>query len=74
MAIDLPDNCKVDGVAKKYQDVIRQSPRVSGLPVWRVLYHYDEKVLNDLNQQDPIQLSYLLLHEFFVELYKKCGF
>lgn len=64
LQVDLPENCKVNGNAQKYQAVIRQSPKTSGLPVWKTLYNYNENIVQELETQDPVQLSYLILHEF----------
>ena len=64
LLVDMPENCKIDGKPKKFQTVIRQSSRVSGFPVWKVQYHFDQSMILKLQQQDAIQLSFLLVHEF----------
>lgn len=60
----LPFNCLIEGEPKKVQAIIRQSPHLSGLPVWKTLYNFVPEVTSELGQKNPVQLSYLLLHEF----------
>jgi hypothetical protein len=61
----LPKNCRLSSSkAKLRQAVIRQPGRVSGRPPAAVTFEYDPNVLKQLEAKDPLQLSFLLVHEW----------
>lgn len=61
----IPDNCKADdGTYQVVQAVIRQYEGFSGTQTGHYIYKYFPKLLSDLDKQAPIQLSFLLIHEW----------
>lgn len=64
----LPGNCMENGEARVTQAVIRMKPWVSGLPANKIGYSYVPQVFDDLAGQAPLQLSYLLVHEWLWDI------
>ncbi len=60
----LPENCSENGTFKIIQAVVRQRPGSSGAPDSTVVYRYFPQVLDQLNRQSPLQLSFVLVHEW----------
>ncbi len=60
----LPANCVSGDKAQISQAVIRQPPSVSGLPPGKILYRFVPTVVDQLAQSNPVQLSFLLVHEW----------
>lgn len=60
----LPENCRTDEKISVVPAVIRQSPGVSGRPPGTYIYRYVPQVIEALQSTNPIQLSFLILHEW----------
>lgn len=60
----LPENCRSGDKVNIVQAVIRQPPQVSGLPPTKLLFKFVPQVVNDLKANNPVQLSYLIVHEW----------
>ena len=60
----VPSNCLQDGHLMIVQAVIRQDPSALGLPKNKVLYRYVPEVIKNLIKTNPLQLSFLLVHEW----------
>lgn len=56
-----PTNCQPENGGKKYQAIIRKTPKLSGLNPNQIFYEYDPNVYKRLSS---IQRSFLLLHEW----------
>lgn len=66
----LPENCTESGKAYVIQAAIRQPPAISGLPEYKVKYKFVSKVIEELKKQNPVQLSFLVLHEWLWDFSK----
>jgi len=60
----LPENCKTDGTFKIIQAVIRQFEGFSGTRPGQYVYKFVPDLLNEMNEQNPVQLSFLMVHEW----------
>lgn len=60
----LPKNCMTDDQIKVVQAVIRASDLSSGRPLGKFLMHYVPDVTEKLQSTNPIQLSFLIVHEW----------
>ena len=60
----VPVNCQQNGHLMIVQAVIRQDPSALGLPKDKVLYRYVPEVIKNLIHTNPLQLSFLLVHEW----------
>ena len=60
----VPANCQQNGRLMIVQAVIRQDPSALGLPKDKVLYRYVPEVIQYLIRTNPLQLSFLLVHEW----------
>ncbi len=67
IAAQLPDNCKVNGVVKLMQAVIRLDPAFTGSGK-KVIFKYLPDVIDEAQQKSPLQLSYLFVHEWLWDL------
>lgn len=62
----IPENCMVNGKIKISQVVIRQKPKYSGSEL--VIYKYVPELVESLNANSPLQLSFLMVHEWLWEI------
>lgn len=60
----LPANCKNGDQAQISQAVIREFASHSGAATDHVVYKYMPTVIDELKKSNPLQLSYLLVHEW----------
>lgn len=60
----LPENCKTDGAYKIVQAVIRQFEGFSGTNRGHYIYKYVPELLHELDQKAPVQMSFLMVHEW----------
>lgn len=60
----VPANCRQGNAVQIVQTVIRQDPEASGVSPGKVLYKYVPSIFEKLEKQNPIQLSFLLVHEW----------
>lgn len=64
----LPENCRTSPVsAAIVQAIIRQPSQFTGRPPKTITFSYDPKVLENLYRRSPLQLSFLLVHEWLWE-------
>lgn len=66
-SVSLPENCKSEGVIKGIPAVIRQDKLYSGTSQ-HVIYKYVEEVVSQLKQTSPVQLSFLIVHEWLWDI------
>lgn len=64
----VPPNCMSHNEVMVVQAVIRLSPGISGLPPPKLAYSYVPRVFDQLEAQAPVQLSFLLVHEWLWDL------
>lgn len=64
LATLIPDNCLDGGRLSVVQAAIRVSPLISGRPLGYYLYKYVPEVVEKLQQTNPIQASFLIVHEW----------
>jgi hypothetical protein len=64
----LPANCRDGDTAHIVQAVVREWPELSGAPPSHVTYRFVPSVLDDLQKQAPLQLSFLVIHEWLWDL------
>jgi hypothetical protein len=65
----IPTNCQAsDGTYQIVQAVIREYSGFSGTQSGHYIYKYVPQLLQQLDQQSPLQLSYLLVHEWLWDL------
>lgn len=64
----LPANCKTDGEVKVVQAAIRLTPAAAGVVPRTITYKYVPSVFRDLEKSAPLQLSFLLLHEWLWDI------
>lgn len=62
VAVKIPVNCRDNGKIQIVQAVIRQHQQFSGAPA--IVYKYMPKVFDKIAAERPLQLSFLLVHEF----------
>ena len=62
LAIEIPVNCRENGKLQLVQAVIRQNPTFTGSKL--IVYKYMPKIFEKLENEKPLQLSFLLIHEF----------
>lgn len=62
LTVRIPDNCRKNGNLAIVQAVVRQRPRTSS--TGRIIFKYMPTVFTALEKQDPLQLSFLLVHEW----------
>ncbi len=63
----LPENCRgASGQAQIIQAVVRQPSRFTGMPN-KTVFGYQPKVLKEMHERAPLQLSFLLVHEWLWE-------
>ncbi len=67
MVVQLPENCRQGEKTSIVQAVIRQSPSFSGLPEYKLRFSYVADVVNELKNQNAVQLSFLIIHEWLWE-------
>jgi hypothetical protein len=60
----LPENCRDGEKVSIVQAVVRQPPNISGRPLDKFVYKYVPEVVDRLRSTQPIQLSFLILHEW----------
>ncbi len=60
----IPENCLDSGRLSVVQAAIRVSPLVSGRPLGYYLYKYVPEVVVKLQQTNPLQVSFLIVHEW----------
>ncbi len=64
----VPPNCQKQGGPAISQAVIKESQGFSGTLGTTVIYKYDSSIFNRLMQESPVQLSFLLVHEWLWEM------
>lgn len=64
----IPDNCKTAGQPKVIQAIIRLYEPFAGTAPGHFVYKFDPLLLQDLDRQAPLQLSFLLVHEWLWDL------
>jgi hypothetical protein len=63
----LPENCRgPNGQAQIIQAVVRQPSGFTGMPN-KIVFGYQPKVLKEMHERAPLQLSFLLVHEWLWE-------
>jgi hypothetical protein len=62
-SVSLPSNCRSDGQIKGIPAVIRQSDSFSGTRE-HIIYKYIPEIVGKLNESSPLQLSFLIVHEW----------
>jgi hypothetical protein len=63
----LPENCRgSNGKGQLIQAVVRQPSKYTGMPN-KILFGYQPKVLKEMYENAPLQLSFLLVHEWLWE-------
>jgi hypothetical protein len=60
----VPENCKTDGKTSIVQAAIRVPSSLSGRPEDTYVYKYVPEVVDKLKTANPVQLSFLLVHEW----------
>jgi hypothetical protein len=63
LAALLPENCRSGAEPKLIQAAIRQRPSFTGSQSF-ILFKFDPKLLSQLDQTAPVQLSMILVHEW----------
>lgn len=66
----VPESCKQDGKVRVVQAVIRQKPEATPRPKRTIIYKYVPEVFKKLAAQSPLQLSFLLVHEWLWDVSK----
>ncbi|MGZ3809219.1 MAG: hypothetical protein ACXVCE_14125, partial [Bacteriovorax sp.] len=64
----VPMNCRQDGQVKIVQTIIRLNPAKVGTEKYKLIYKYVPHLFQDLYTADPLQLSFLLVHEWLWDL------
>lgn len=64
----IPENCKKDGKVQITQAVIRQFENYSGTERGHTIYKYDPDIVSSLDKKSPLQLSFLMVHEWLWDL------
>jgi len=64
----IPQNCKTEGKTQLIQAVIREFQNYSGTQRGHIIYKYDPEVVKSLDQKSPLQLSFLMVHEWLWDL------
>ncbi|MCC7405643.1 MAG: hypothetical protein IT288_14685 [Bdellovibrionales bacterium] len=62
ISVKIPVNCRDNGKVQLVQAVIRQNPGFTGSPL--IVYKYMPKIFEKMASERPLQLSFLLVHEF----------
>jgi hypothetical protein len=62
LSIQIPVNCRDNGKLQLVQAVIRQNPTFTGSKL--VVFKYMPKIFEKMASESPLQLSFLLVHEF----------
>jgi hypothetical protein len=62
LAVQIPANCHNGGKLQLVQAVIRQNPDFTGSNL--IVYKYMPKMFDKMANERPLQLSFLLVHEF----------
>src|SRR5205823_5294552 len=60
----VPPECRSGQDVEVVQTVVRQPPWVSGLPPEKILYNYVPQITDALEAREPLQLSFLMVHEW----------
>lgn len=68
IAVNLPDNCLVNGKFNLIQAVIRMNPDYTGAEAQ--IFKYMPKAVDSINEERPVQASFLFVHEWLWELSK----
>lgn len=66
----VPKECLTDGEVKVIQAVVRQNPNFSGTSDDTIFYKYIPSIVDHLEEYSPLQLSYLVVHEWLWDLSK----
>ncbi len=64
----VPMNCRQNGDVKIVQTIIRLNPMNTGLEKYKLVYKYVPSIFQRLYTQAPLQLSFLLVHEWLWDL------
>lgn len=64
----IPQNCKTESKTQLIQAVIREFQNYSGTQRGHIVYKYDPEVVQSLDQKSPLQLSFLMVHEWLWDL------
>jgi hypothetical protein len=64
LTVLLPENCRSGDKTSVVQAAIRLPPAVSGLPQNKFNYKFVAQVVDELLKNNPVQLSFLLVHEW----------
>ncbi len=62
ISVRIPVNCRENGQIQLVQAVVRQHPEFTGSPL--IVYKYMPRIFEKVAEERPLQLSFLLLHEF----------
>jgi hypothetical protein len=65
---EVPKNCQQGNQINTIQTVVRMFPEFSGAPKNRIIYHYIKETYNEVLAASPLQLSFLLVHEWLWDL------
>lgn len=66
----VPSNCTRNGKIEVVQAVIRMNPLFSGTPADTIIYKFVPAIFDELKDDRPLQLSFLLVHEWLWEVSK----
>ena len=66
----IPTNCRQNGKVQIVQAVIRQESKFTGRPPGDLVYRFVPAVLDELESKAPMQLSFLLVHEWLWDVSK----
>ncbi|HEY8269762.1 MAG TPA: hypothetical protein VIG33_02660, partial [Pseudobdellovibrionaceae bacterium] len=64
----IPENCKKEGKTQLIQAVIREFQSFSGADIGHIIYKFDPKIVDSLDKKSPLQLSFLMVHEWLWDL------
>jgi len=62
VTVKIPESCRVNHKIALVQAVIRQNPSFSGTD--HIIFKYMQDVVSEMNSKNPLQLSFLLVHEW----------
>jgi hypothetical protein len=62
LAVKIPSNCRKSDQIELIHAVVRQNPEFTGSG--RIVFRYNAEILKSLETESPLQLSFLLVHEW----------
>lgn len=64
----VPTNCRVNNTLRITQAVVRQTSYFTGVSDEKLIYKYVPKIFQKLEKESPLQLSFVLIHEWLWDL------